>query len=146
MTGQTVERRRARSTRPTATPREPIFRFKKRALVHFAVDPDEVYMTTRLEGKATRFLPFNRGNGTAAGNPPNPDGYKTAYLWEQVWARDSLHGHPRPLPPPAGRGEEARRQDGRKRETMIFPRYHQLDCVRKLRGRRARKAAPAATT
>ena len=71
-------------------PGEMIFRFKLRALVHFAVDPDEVHMTTKLGLKGTRFLPFNRGNGGGAGNPVNPGGYKTAYLWEQVWARDSL--------------------------------------------------------
>jgi type I restriction enzyme R subunit len=63
-------------------PGEMIFRFKLRALVHFAVDPDEVHMTTKLNLKGTRFLPFNRGNGAAAGNPVNPGGYKTAYLWE----------------------------------------------------------------
>jgi len=64
-------------------PNELIFQFKKRTLVHFAVDPDEVYMTTRLKGKETQFLPFNKGNGTGAGNPDNPNGYKTAYLWKK---------------------------------------------------------------
>jgi type I restriction enzyme R subunit len=111
-------------------PAELIFRFKLRSLVHFALDPDEVYMTTRLALKATSFLPFNKGDGTAAGNPVNPDGYKTAYLWEQVLARDSLMDilarflhlevDERKLGPKTVR-----------RETMIFPRYHQLDCVRK---------------
>jgi type I restriction enzyme R subunit len=71
-------------------PNDLIFQFKKRALVHFAVDPDEVYMTTRLAGPATQFLPFNKGNGTAAGNPENPGGYKTAYLWEEILRRDSF--------------------------------------------------------
>jgi len=112
-------------------PREKIFEFKKRTLVHFAVDPDLVYMTTQLKGESTYFLPFNKGNGTGAGNPENPVGYKTSYLWEQIWQRDSfldilarfLHL------------ETMERTIGGKiirRETMIFPRYHQLDSVRKL--------------
>ena len=111
-------------------PDELIFRFKARSLVHFAVDPDEVYMTTKLERKATSFLPFNKGDGMAAGNPPNPDGYKTAYLWEQVLARDSLMDI-------LGRflhlETDEKTLGGKKvvRERMIFPRYHQLDCVRK---------------
>jgi type I restriction enzyme R subunit len=69
--------------------RVPLFQFKRRALVHFAVDPNEIHMTTRLAGEHTRFLPFNRGHNHGAGNPPNPDGYATAYLWEEVWKRDS---------------------------------------------------------
>ncbi len=112
-------------------PREKIFQFKQRALVHFAVDPDEVWMTTRLDGKNTRFLPFNRGHERGAGNPPNPEGYRTAYLWEQVWQRDSwldilarfIHL------------QVEEKQVGAKKvrkETMIFPRYHQLDSVRKV--------------
>jgi type I restriction enzyme, R subunit len=64
-------------------PRAPLFGFKRRALVHFTVDPDLVYMTTRLERAATRFLPFNRGRDRGAGNPDNPLGYKTAYLWKK---------------------------------------------------------------
>ncbi|MEW7988316.1 MAG: type I restriction endonuclease, partial [Candidatus Thiodiazotropha sp.] len=71
-------------------PSDMIFQFKKRTLVHFAVDTDEVYMTTRLSGKSTRFLPFNRGCGGGAGNPENPGGYKTAYLWEGVLERHSF--------------------------------------------------------
>jgi type I restriction enzyme R subunit len=112
-------------------PNDLIFHFKKRALVHFAVDPDLVYMTTRLKGKSTYFLPFNLGNRTGAGNPDNPGGYKTHYLWEQVWQRDSLLDifarfiHLQ---------VETKKINGKpiKSETMIFPRYHQLDCVRKL--------------
>ena len=112
-------------------PNDLIFQFKKRTLVHFAVDPDEVYMTTRLAGKSTYFLPFNRGNGTGAGNPDNPTGYKTAYLWEQVWQRKSfldILGQFMHL-------QIEERKVGNqnvKRETMIFPRYHQLDSVRKM--------------
>jgi type I restriction enzyme R subunit len=111
-------------------PREAIFQFKKRTLVHFAVDTDEAWMTTRLEGKQTRFLLFNKGRDRGAGNPDNPGGYKTAYLWEQVLTRDSLLDilarflHLEVDEKKAGAKTV-------KRERMIFPRYHQLDCVRK---------------
>ncbi|MGM0497328.1 MAG: type I restriction endonuclease subunit R [Bacteroidota bacterium] len=111
--------------------RETLFRFKRGALVHFAVDTDEVYMTTKLEGKQTFFIPFNRGHNNGAGNPPNPEGYKTAYLWEYVWQKDSWMDI-------IGRfihlQQEERMVNGKiyKKEKMIFPRYHQLDCVRRL--------------
>jgi len=107
------------------------FQFKKRTLVHFAVDTDEVHMTTRLSGTKTRFLPFNRGCNNGAGNPENPDGYKTAYLWEEVLQRDSFLDI---LARFIHLQIEEKRLGGKKvkRETMIFPRYHQLDCVRKL--------------
>ena len=112
-------------------PRERIFEFKKRTLVHFAVDPDVVWMTTRLDGAKTFFLPFNKGNGTGAGNPDNPNGYKTDYLWEQVWQRDSwldILGRFVHLQ------VEEKTIGGKKirKETMIFPRYHQLVAVRNL--------------
>lgn len=68
---------------------EPLLGFPGGALVHFAVSQSEVMMTTRLAGPATNFLPFNRGNSGGAGNAPNPAGSATAYLWEEVWARDS---------------------------------------------------------
>ncbi len=99
----------------------PIFRFKERALVHFAVDPDEVWMTTRLQGAKTFFLPFNRGHGTGKGNAPVAGKHRTHYLWEEVWQRDSLLDI-------LGRFLHLEV----KKETLIFPRYHQLDCVRKL--------------
>ena len=70
--------------------RDLLFAFKKRALVHFAVDPDEVWMTTRLKGRETGFLPFNRGNGHRAGNPPAEGNWKTHYLWDEVLEADSL--------------------------------------------------------
>ena len=70
--------------------RDLLFAFKKRALVHFAVDPDEVWMTTRLRGRETEFLPFNRGNGHGAGNPPVEGNWKTHYLWDEVLEADSL--------------------------------------------------------
>lgn len=112
-------------------PKDLIFQFKKRTLVHFAVDPDEVYMTTRLSGRATHFLPFNLGNGTGAGNPENPGGYKTAYLWEQVWQRDSFMDI---LAQFIHLQVEEKKISGKRirKERMIFPRYHQLDSVRKL--------------
>src|SRR5207244_1455546 len=115
-------------------PREPIFEFKRRTLVHFAVDTEAVFMTTRLAGSATLFLPFNKGCDRGAGNPPDPAGrtYRTAYLWEEVLSRDSL------LDILARfihlQVEEKRDDQGRKVkvESMIFPRYHQLDAVRLL--------------
>ena len=112
-------------------PNDLIFQFKKRTLIHFAVDPDEVYMATRLMGKSTYFLPFNKGDGTGAGNPVNPAGYKTAYLWEQIWQRDNfldIVGQYMHL-----QVEEKKVGEKKvKRETMIFPRYHQLDVVKKI--------------
>lgn len=112
-------------------PREPLFQFKKRALVHFAVDPDEVYMTTQLAGKSTFFLPFNKGHNGGKGNPDNPNGFKTAYLWEEVWQRDSFLDI---LARFISLTVEEKIKNGKKvrKETMIFPRYHQLDAVRKL--------------
>lgn len=112
--------------------REKIFDFKKRSLVHFAVDTEEVHMTTRLAGGATHFLPFNQGRDGGAGNPPDPKGrnYRTAYLWEEVLERHSL------LDLLARflhlQIEEKRTDEGKKvkKETMIFPRYHQLGAVR----------------
>ncbi|MEX0972694.1 MAG: type I restriction endonuclease [Solirubrobacterales bacterium] len=103
----------------------------RRALVHFAVDPDSVAMTTKLEGKSTRFLPFNLGHDLGKGNPPNPDGHKTSYLWERVWAKepwlDILHRFIHVERP--GKGSLAAR---RAAETVIFPRYHQWDAVLKV--------------
>lgn len=134
MTGQTVEHAK-RQYQYDRDPREPIFKFKERALVHFAVDPDLAFMTTKLEGKNTFFLPFNRGNGHGAGNPPVEGNYRTAYLWEEVLTRDSLmdifkrflHLQVDEKKVPTDKGIKTIRK-----ETMIFPRYHQLDVVRKL--------------
>jgi len=112
-------------------PRDLMFQFGKRTLVHFAVDPDLVYMTTKLEGTNTVFLPFNKGDGTGAGNPVNPHGHKTAYLWEEIWQKDSLME----ILAKYMHLEVSEKQVGGKRvkrKTMIFPRYHQLDVVRKL--------------
>jgi type I restriction enzyme, R subunit len=112
-------------------PSEPIFLFKKRSLVHFAVDADECYMTTKLAGKDTRYLPFNMGYRNGAGNPPNPDGYRTSYLWEKVWVKDSFMDI-------IGKfmhisSEDFELNGMRKvKETIIFPRFHQMEVVRKL--------------
>src|SRR4029077_15660154 len=91
LTGQTVEDGR-KQNKQTRDPREPLFEFKRRPLVHFAVDTESVLMTTRLAGTATHFLPFNRGCDGGAGNPTDPAGrtYRTAYLWEEALQRDSL--------------------------------------------------------
>ena len=115
--------------------RDLLFAFKKRALVHFAVDPDEVWMTTRLRGRETDFLPFNRGNDHGAGNPPVMGNWKTHYLWDEVLQADSLleilqrfmHLEVKEKQVNTDKGVRTVRK-----ETMIFPRYHQLDAVRKL--------------
>ncbi len=121
--------------------RAPLFSFKKRALVHFAADTDEVHMATRLLGDKTFFLPFNRGSQPGAiacgkGNPAHPSGHRTGYFWEEVLQRDSfldIVGHFMFV---EHRDEKVHDGKGGKkrvvRETMIFPRYHQLNAVRKL--------------
>ncbi|MCE2681280.1 MAG: type I restriction endonuclease subunit R, partial [Burkholderiales bacterium] len=75
---------------PSTKAEEPLLTFKRGALVHFAVSTDEVQMTTKLDGAGTYFLPFNLGREGGKGNPDNPDGFKTGYLWQQVFARDSF--------------------------------------------------------
>ncbi|SDI06215.1 type I restriction enzyme, R subunit [Pseudomonas benzenivorans] len=113
-----------REPRPKGRP-EPLLGFPGGALVHFAVSNREVQMTTRLEGAATRFLPFNQGNDGGAGNPLNPAGHATAYLWQQVWQRDSwLEIIARYL--------VAQKDKKQQLKSIIFPRYHQLDATRKL--------------
>ncbi len=133
LTGQTVEDAR-RQYQQDRDQREPIFVFKRRTLVHFAVDTESVLMTTRLAGSSTRFLPFDKGSDGGAGNPTDPHGrsYRTAYLWEEVLERGSL------LDLLARflhlQGEDKRDEQGRKAkaESLIFPRYHQLQAVRQL--------------
>jgi type I restriction enzyme R subunit len=104
---------------------EPLLDFPRGALVHFAVSNSAAMMTTRLLGAATTFLPFNLGDHGAAGNPVNPNGHRTAYLWEQVWARDSWLEI-------VGRYIVAKRDSKKQIKAIIFPRYHQLDATRKL--------------
>jgi type I restriction-modification system DNA methylase subunit len=127
ITNQTVEHAKWQY-RNDRNPNDPLLRFKTRCLVHFAVDPDLVFMTTKLAGKGTVFLPFNKGRNNGAGNPDNPNGYKTAYLWEEVWAKDRwldilarfVHF------------QRSVDRDGKVKEGIIFPRYHQLDAVSKV--------------
>lgn len=115
--------------------RDLLFAFKKRALVHFAVDPDEVWMTTRLKGKETVFLPFNRGNDHGAGNPPVEGNWKTHYLWDEVLQADSLLDILQRFMHLEVKERQVKSEKGVRtirKETMVFPRYHQLDAVRKL--------------
>lgn len=123
-TNQSVENAK-HQYRHDRDPTEPLFRWKQRALVHFAVDPDLVFMATQLAGKSTYFLPFNRGRGTGAGNPDNPNGYRTAYLWEQVWAKDNWLDI-------LARFIHIEKTDKGKDKAIIFPRYHQWDAVTKV--------------
>ncbi len=111
--------------------RNLLFAFKKRAWVHFAVDDEEVFMTTKINGTKTYWLPFNKGYNKGKGNPPNPKGYKTEYLWNEVLVQDSfldiIHRF-------IHLQVEEMEIDGKtfKKEKLIFPRYHQLDVVRKI--------------
>ena len=105
---------------------QPLLNFG-RCVVHFAVDTDEVYMTTKLDGASTFFLPFNLGHNYGKGNPPNPFGHKTAYLWDEVLTRESL----------ANIIQHFVRFDGKEtdalsKKNLFFPRYHQMNVVRKL--------------
>jgi type I restriction enzyme R subunit len=131
LSGQNVEDAIAQYKRDR-DPREPLFAYG-RCLAHFAVDPDLVYATTHLAGPKTRFLPFNQGCFGGAGNPPMPptrSGYATAYLWEQTWARDSVLDLIRQFIQEVEDEDERGRKTGKR--FLIFPRYQQLDCVRKL--------------
>ena len=127
-TGQNAEDA-VKQYRVKRDPREPLFAFG-RCLVHFAVDPELVYMTSHLEGQSTRFLPFNQGNKGGAGNPASWKGFATAYLWESIWARNSVLNLLQHFI------QEIEEQDDKGRKTgkrsLIFPRYHQLDAVRRL--------------
>jgi type I restriction enzyme R subunit len=115
-----------RLPRPKGQAAEPLLSFPNGALVHFAVSNSEVHMVTRLEGPATVFLPFNQGDNGAAGNPVNPQGgHRTAYLWEQVWTRESWLEI-------LGRYLITKKDKKKQIEQIIFPRFHQLDVTRKL--------------
>jgi type I restriction enzyme R subunit len=111
-------------------PNEPLLQFG-RCLVHFAVDTDEVYMTTRLAGKKTYFLPFNKGHNFGKGNPPNPAGHRTAYLWQEILTRHSLTNI---IEHYAKMVEEKDPKTKKVSRTLYFPRYHQLEVVRNLLG------------
>jgi len=109
-------------------PRERLFELG-RCIAHFAVDDNEVRFCTHLKGKASWFLPFNQGYNDGAGNPPNPNGLKTDYLWKRILTRESLTNI---LENYAQLVEEKDPKTGKKWRKQIFPRYHQLDVVRKL--------------
>lgn len=110
-------------------PREPLFVFG-RCLIHFAVDPDLVYMTSHLRGDKTFFLPFNRGRSNGAGNPPRHDNFATAYLWEDIWTKDSVLNLLDQFVQVVEVEDDKGKKTGEKR--LIIPRYHQLDAVRRL--------------
>jgi type I restriction enzyme R subunit len=124
LTGQTYKNAIAQYQNDR-NPRELLLAFKKRAVVHFAVDTEEVWMTTWLKRLDTVFLPFNKGHDKGAGNPPVTDDYRTSYLWKEVLQRDSildiLH-----------RFVQITKDEKSGKEKLIFPRYHQLDAVRKI--------------
>ncbi|MGB1741771.1 MAG: type I restriction endonuclease subunit R [Cycloclasticus sp.] len=125
-TNQTARYHGQKQYREDRDTNQPLLNFG-RCLVHMAVDTDEVYMTTKLAGKATFFLPFNKGHNLGQGNPPNRTGHKTAYLWEEVFTKESL----------ANIIQHFVRLDGSSKDplnkrTLFFPRYHQMDVVRNL--------------
>lgn len=111
-----------RQYRKDRSPNELLFQFKKRAVVYFAVDTDEAYMTTRIAGEKTEFLPFNKGCNGGKGNPENPDGLKTDYLWNEVLQKKSLLDIVQKFV--FLKKEEHKDDKGKKRikETLIFPR------------------------
>jgi len=129
-TGQNTNNAQAQYN-TTRDNKELLFAFKKRALVHFAVDQDEVYMTTKIDGSKSYWLPFNKGCNNGRGNPVNLIGYRTSYLWDETLAKDSwmeiiqrfVHLQCEEL-----------EFEGRKykKEKIIFPRFHQLNAVRKI--------------
>jgi type I restriction enzyme R subunit len=110
-----------------------LFAFKKGALVHFALDTDYVYLTTKIAGKESYFLPFNKGNKGGAGNPLNPEGHRTDYLWKEIWQKDRWFEIIKRFITLEKKTyldkASAKRTD---KENLIFPRYHQLDAVRQL--------------
>jgi type I restriction enzyme R subunit len=126
LTKQTVEDA-VEQYRRDRDPREKLFEFG-RCVVHFAVDDSEVRMCTELRGKASWFLPFNEGYNDGAGNPPNPNGLKTDYLWRKILTPSGLIDI---LENYAQIVEEKNARTGKKKLTQIFPRYHQLRVVRK---------------
>lgn len=130
--------------RDTRNQNEPLFKLG-RCFAHFAVDPDLVFMTTELKGSSTDFLPFNRGRNGGAGNPDNPNGYRTFYLWKRIWQKDQmleiiqnfLQFVKEENEGKAGKNEKDGKigTDGKGRKIsrkFIFPRYHQLYSVKKL--------------
>lgn len=126
-TGQTVENA-IKQYQTDRDPKEPLLK-PKRCAVHFAVDDTDVFMCTELKGADSWFLPFNRGVNGGAGNPVIPDRTMTSYLWEQVFSKDSLSNI---IENYAQIIVEEDKKTGKKKEKIIWPRYHQLDAVRRL--------------
>lgn len=124
LTGQTVENAKSQYMRDR-DPRELLLSFKTRCLVHFAVDTEEVWMTSKLNNIDTVFLPFNKGNNGGKGNPIGEGNYRTSYLWDEVLKKDSILDI-------IQRFIHLQKNKSSKKETIIFPRYHQLDVVRKI--------------
>jgi type I restriction enzyme R subunit len=125
-TGQNARYHGQKQYRTDRDASQPLLQFA-RCLVHMAVDTDEAYMTTKLSGQSTFFLPFNKGHNQGQGNPPNPSGHKTDYLWKEVFTKESL----------ANLIQHFIRLDGSSKDplnkrTLFFPRYHQMDVVRRL--------------
>lgn len=125
-TGQTAKVHGIKQYKYDRDIRQPLLNFG-RCIVHFAVDTDEVYMCTRLEGRDSFFLPFNKGHNEGKGNPVNPFGHQTAYLWEEVFTRESLANIIQHFVRFDGKAKDAL-----SKRTLFFPRYHQLNVVRKL--------------
>ena len=128
LTGQNVQHA-VSQYRFDRNPKEPFFAFG-RCLAHFAVDPDLVYVGTRLEGAKTRFLPFNLGYNGGAGNPPSWQGFATAYLWEKIWSKDSILDMGQNFIQVVEEEDDKGRKTGKRK--LIFPRFHQLDSVSRL--------------
>ncbi len=131
LSGQTVQEA-IRQYQLDRDPRDPLLAYG-RCLAHFAVDPELAYVTTKLAGAKTRFLPFNQGKFGGAGNPPVPptrSGYATAYLWEETWARDSVLDLIRQFVHEIEEEDDKGRKTGKR--FLVFPRYQQIDCVRRL--------------
>lgn len=125
-TGQTAKVNGIKQYKYDRDIRQPLLQFG-RCVVHFTVDTDEVYMCTKLDGANSFFLPFNKGNNSGKGNPTNPFGHKTAYLWEEVFTRESLANIMQHFVRFDGKASDAL-----SKRTLFFPRYHQLDVVRNL--------------
>jgi len=125
-TGQTARFHGIKQYQKDRDATQPLLQFG-RCVVHLAVDTEEIYMTTKLQGKKSYFLPFNKGNNNGAGNPINPNGHKTAYLWDEILTRPSLSNILQHFVRLDGKPTDALDS-----KTLFFPRYHQLSVVRKI--------------
>jgi type I restriction enzyme R subunit len=130
LTGQGHKQAKRQYKTTRSDPQEPLMAFR-RCLAHFAVDPDQVWFTTCLAGDETEFFPLNQGRGTGAGNPiPPPEQFATAYLWEEIWAKDSLLNLLEYFIHEVEEEDDEGHKTGERH--LIFPRYHQLQTVRRL--------------